>query len=69
MITIDEMVIQKAEANANATKIRILSEADTNKLRLTKNYLKLEAINSIANSSKVHNTNCRYTLDHLQWIT
>jgi len=50
---IDQMLIQKEAAMANATKIRLLSEAEANKHKLTKEFLQLEAIRAITNNAKV----------------
>ena len=47
------MLVQKEEARANATKIKLLSEAEANKQKLTKEFLQLETIRAIANNTKV----------------
>ncbi len=47
------MLVQKEEAMANATKIRLMAEAEANRKKLTPEYLQLEAIKVVAKSSKV----------------
>ena len=50
---IDKMLVEKEIAMSNATKIRLMAEAEANKMRLTREFLQLEAIKALSNSSKV----------------
>jgi hypothetical protein len=47
------MLIQKEQAMANATKIRLMAEAEANKFKLTREFVQLETMRTIANNSKV----------------
>ena len=47
------MLVQKEEAVANATKIKLMAEAEANKYKLTKEYLLLESIRALSNNTKV----------------
>ena len=50
---VDIMLIQKEEAVANATKVKLMAEAEANKFKLTKEFLELETIRAIAQNTKV----------------
>jgi hypothetical protein len=47
------MLILKEEAQANATQVKLMAEAEANKFKLTPEFLHLEAIRAIENSPKV----------------
>ena len=51
------MLVLKEWAMANATKIKLLTEADANKYKLTKEYLQLEAIKAMTSNTKVKESN------------
>ena len=48
VMNVDQILVQREEAIANATIARLRSESDANKFKLTKEFLHLEAIQALA---------------------
>ncbi len=46
------MLVNREEAKANATKVRLLAESEANKYKLTKEFVQLEAIRAASNNTK-----------------
>lgn len=47
------MLVEREEAQANATKVKLMAEAMANKYKLTAEFLHLEAVKAITNNTRV----------------
>jgi len=48
------MLVEKEEAVAKSTKIRLMAEAEANKNKLTREFLQLEAIKALTTNAKLY---------------